>query len=156
MTRIDHFNNPHAPKANRIVPATSAVIENDEGKILLHRRSDNKTWALPGGTMETGEGIGESVRREVKEETGLEVVLESLVGIYSDPKHVIEYLDGEVRQEFSICFACKVTGGKLQISEESLELAFFSPQQIEQLAMHPSIRLRIKDYLEHRLQPVIS
>jgi len=156
MTRIDHFNNPHAPKANRIVPATSAVIANDEGKILLHRRSDNKTWALPGGTMETGEGIDESVRREVKEETGLEIEPESIVGIYSNPKHVIEYSDGEVRQEFSICFACKVTGGKLQISEESLELAFFSPQEIEQLAMHPSIRLRIKDYLEHRLQPVIS
>jgi ADP-ribose pyrophosphatase YjhB (NUDIX family) len=55
MTRTDYFNDPYAPKANSIVPAASAIVVSDEGKILLHRRSDNDLWALPGGAMEIGE-----------------------------------------------------------------------------------------------------
>ncbi|MGH2493973.1 MAG: NUDIX domain-containing protein [Ktedonobacteraceae bacterium] len=156
MTRTDYYDDPHAPKANRIVPAASAVVVNDEGKILLQRRSDNDLWALPGGTMEIGESIGETVVREVKEETGFDVQPESIVGIYSNPKHIIAFSDGEVRQQFSICFACSIVGGRLQGSDESSEVNFFFPQEIEQLHMHPSIYQRIKDYLEYRLQPVIS
>jgi ADP-ribose pyrophosphatase YjhB (NUDIX family) len=150
MQRIDHFNDPNAPPANTLIPAASAIITNDRGQILLHRRTDNNLWALPGGTMEIGESIGQTVVREVQEETGLLVEPENIVGIYSNPKHVVEYADGEVRQEFSVCFACCIVGGELRTSEESSELAFFTPQEIEQLGMHESIRLRITHYLEHR------
>jgi len=156
MSRIDYYNNPDAPQANSIVPAASAIVKNSEGKILLHRRSDSDAWSLPGGAMEIGESISETVKREVKEETGLEVEPEYVTGIYSDPKHIIEYSDGEIRQEFSLCFACQIVKGDLRVSEESLELAFFSPQEIERLNMHESTRLRIKHYLEHRNRPVID
>jgi ADP-ribose pyrophosphatase YjhB (NUDIX family) len=156
MTRIDHLDNPNAPRANSIIPAASAIITSEEGKILLQRRSDNDLWALPGGTIEIGENISETVKREVKEETGLDVEPEYVTGIYSDPKHVIEYSDGEVRQEFSVCFACKIIRGDLYVSEESFEVAFFTPQEIEQLNMHQSTRVRIKHYLEHQHQPVIN
>ena len=156
MTRIDHLNDPDAPQANSIIPAASAIIRNSEGKILLHRRSDNDTWALPGGTMEIGESIRETVKREVREETGLDVEPDYIIGIYSDPKHVIEYSDGEIRQEFSLCFACTIVKGDLHVSEESHEVAFFTPQEIEQLEMHESIRLRIKHSLEYRNQSVIA
>src|SRR5438128_9472893 len=142
MKRIDHLNDPHAPRANSIIPAASAIITSNEGKILLHRRSDNGTWALPGGAMEIGESIGETVKREVKEETGLDVEPEYISGVYSDPKHVIEYADGEIRQEFSVCFACHIVQGDLHLSEESLEIAFFAPEEIEGLHMHESIRRR--------------
>ncbi len=156
MTRIDYWNNPHAPTANSLVPAASAVVINNEGKILLHRRSDNDLWALPGGAMEIGESISETVVREVKEETGLDVVIERLVGIYTNPKHVVAFSDGEVRQEFSICFACRTVGGTLTISDESFEVSFFTPEAINRLAMHESIRLRIKHFLEHNPQPVVD
>ncbi len=156
MARIDYLNDPDAPQANSLVPAASAIVANSEGKILLHRRSDNTLWGLPGGAMEIGESIGETIVREVKEETGLDVKVEYIVGIYSNPKHVIAFSDGEVRQEFSICFACKIVGGELRVSEESFEVSFFSPAGIEQLPMHESNRLRIKHYLEHRGQPVIG
>jgi len=156
MTRIDHLNDPNAPKANSIIPAASAIIKNSEGKILLQRRSDNDMWALPGGTMEIGESISGTVKREVKEETGLDVEPEYITGIYSDPKHVIEYSDGEVRQEFSLCFACHIVQGDLHRSEESLEIAFFAPEEIEGLHMHESIRRRLKHYLEYKNQPVIG
>jgi ADP-ribose pyrophosphatase YjhB (NUDIX family) len=156
MHRIDHFNDPNAPQANTLIPAASAIITNDRGQILLQRRIDNELWALPGGTMEIGESIGQTVVREVQEETGLLVEPERIVGIYSNPMHVVEYADGEVRQEFSVCFTCRIVGGELCTSEESSELAFFTPQEIEQLSMHASIRLRIKHYLEDRTHPVIS
>jgi ADP-ribose pyrophosphatase YjhB (NUDIX family) len=156
MTRTDYYNDPNAPKANRIVPAATAVVTDGEGKFLLQQHKDNALWALPGGKVEIGENITQTVIREVKEETGLDIVPEYVIGIYSDPKHVVAFSNGEVRQQFSICFACKITGGMLQGSEESFAVGFFSLQEIEHLNMHRSSLLRINHYLEHRLQPVIS
>lgn len=156
MARTDYYHDPHAPKANSIVPAASAIVVDDEGKILLHRRSDNELWALPGGAMEIGESIAETAVREVKEETGLNVKPEYIVGIYTDPHHVIAFSDGEVRQQFSLCFACSLVDGTISVSDESIEVAFIPQQEIERLNMHPSIRLRIEHYLEHRQQPYIG
>jgi ADP-ribose pyrophosphatase YjhB (NUDIX family) len=156
VTRIEHFNDPAAPAANRLVPAASAVVVDQAGRILLHRRADNELWSIPGGGMEVGERIADTVVREVKEETGLEVEPEAIVGIYSNPRHVVEYGDGEVRQQFSVCFACRLVGGELAASDESLEVGFFTPVEIEALPMHESIRLRIRHYLEHRPLPVIA
>lgn len=156
MTRIDYYDDPNAPKANSMVPAASAVIADAEGKILIQQRSDNTLWALPGGALEIGESIAETIIREVKEETGLDVVPESVVGIYSNPKHIIAFSNGEVRQQFSICFACKIIGGEIRVSEESFAVKFFSLHEIEHLNMQQSSRLRITHYLEHRSQPVIN
>ncbi len=91
MTHIDHYNDPDAPRANSLVPGASAVVVDEDGRILLHRRSDNQLWSIPGGAMEIGETIARTVVREVREETGLQVQPERLVGIYSDPNHVVEY-----------------------------------------------------------------
>jgi ADP-ribose pyrophosphatase YjhB (NUDIX family) len=111
------------------VPGASAIVVNDEGKILLHRRSDNARWALPGGVMDIGESIAQTATREVQEETGLEVETEYIVGVYSDPGHVFAYDDGEVRQQFSVCFACRILGGQVRTSKESSEVAFFARQK---------------------------
>jgi 8-oxo-dGTP pyrophosphatase MutT (NUDIX family) len=85
--------------------------------------------------------------REVKEETGFDIRIERIVGIYSDPGHVFDYSDGEVRQEFSICLACTIVGGKLAVSHESTDVRFFAVDEVPGLTMHPSIRKRIDDYL---------
>lgn len=156
MGRIDYYGNPDAPKANSIVPAASAIVVNEEGKLFLQQRKDNALWALPGGALEIGESIAETVIREVKEETGLDVIPTYIVGVYSDPKHVIAFPDGEIRQQFSICFACKIIGGELHLSDESLALGFFSFDEIEQLPIHRSTYKRIRHYLEHRSQPAID
>src|SRR5919197_2881901 len=156
MSRIDYVNDPDAPTPNSIVPAASAVVTNDVGEILLQRRSDNDLWALPGGTMDLGERIAETAVREVKEETGLTVEVTGIVGIYSDPAHVIAYTDGEVRQEFNICFTAKLLGGRLSKSEESTELRWVDPRTVGSLPMHESIRLRVKHFLENRPAPVIA
>lgn len=149
MSRTDYYDEPNAPTVNSIVAAASAIVTNDSGDILLHRRTDNDLWALPGGTMEFGESIADAAVREVHEETGLSVFPLYVIAVYSDPKHVFAYDDGEVRQEFSVCIACKIVGGDLRISDESTELEFVAPHDIAELKMHPRIRARINDYLNN-------
>jgi ADP-ribose pyrophosphatase YjhB (NUDIX family) len=112
-------------------------------------------WAFnPGGAMDIGETIADCARREVLEETGLTVEVQSIVGLYSDPGHVFAYDDGEDRQEFSICFHARVLNGAIQASDESHEVRFFKPEEIDDLPMVEPIRLRITDYLK-RDQPAI-
>ena len=154
MGRRDYYDDPHAPAANSLVPAASTVVVDAEGRILLQRRRDNDMWALPGGKMELGESLGDCARRETLEETGLEIELTGIVGIYSDPKHVFSYDDGEVRQEFSLCFAARVVGGELRVSDESTKVAWFEPVEIPGLPMVESIRLRVLDFLSGQT-PVI-
>ena len=147
MGRRDFYDDPAAPEANSLVPAASAVVVDDKGRIVLQRRRDNEMWALPGGVMELGESVAQCAIRETREETGLEVEVVGVVGIYSDPKHVFAYDDGEVRQEFSICVLARVRGGTIAVSDESHEVKAFQPEQIADLPMVPSIRLRVTDYL---------
>ena len=148
MTRTDYYHEPDAPKANSLVPGASAIVADNEGRILLQRRSDNGCWALPGGAMEVGECIAEAIAREVQEETGIDVAPERIVGVYTDPGHVFAFDDGEVRQQFSICFACRLVGGEIRPSDESTDVRFFAPADMDGLNVHPSIRLRIDDYLK--------
>jgi ADP-ribose pyrophosphatase YjhB (NUDIX family) len=148
MTRTDYYHQPDAPKANSLVPGASAIVADNEGRILLQRRSDNGRWALPGGVMDIGESIAQAIAREVQEETGLTVEPQRIVGVYTDPGHVFAYNDGEVRQQFSICFACRIVGGDLRPSRESIQVKFFPAAEIDGLNVHPSIRLRIEDYLK--------
>lgn len=148
MGRVDYYRDPDAPEANSLVVGSSAVVADDRKRILLHRRSDSGNWALPGGGMDIGETFAESAVREVREETGFDVQIDRIVGIYSDPGHVFAYDDGEVRQEFSICLACTITGGSLKVSAESTDVGFFTVTEIAGLAMHESVRKRIGDYLD--------
>ncbi|MEV6521197.1 NUDIX domain-containing protein [Longispora sp. NPDC051575] len=146
MPRVDYYDDPAAPSANSLRPAASAVVVDGTGRILLHRRVDNSLWALPGGVMEIGETIEETAKREVREETGLDIECDYVIGIYSDPLHVFSYDDGEVRQEFSVCIAARIVGGELLVSEESSEVAFWELEQLPNLPMHARIRTRISDF----------
>jgi len=147
VARIDYYDDPDAPPANSLVPAASAVVVDDHGRILLHRRRDNDLWALPGGAMEPGESIGDTAIREVKEETGYDVRPLYVIGVYSDPKHVFAYDDGEVRQEFSVCIACDLVSGELATSSESYEVGWRTADEVRPLPMHDRIRVRVLDYL---------
>src|ERR1700761_4407557 len=147
MGRVDYYHDPDAPQANSLVVGSSAVVVDHRNQILLQRRTDSGNWALPGGAMDIGETLAESAIREVKEETGFDVRIERIVGIYSDPGHVFAYDDGEVRQEFNICLAATIVGGELSVSSESTDVWFFALDEVADLTMHESIRKRIEDYL---------
>lgn len=97
-----------------------------------------------------------STFRSGSEETGLDVEPTRLIGIYCDPNHVVAYSDGEVRQEFSVCFACDPVGGELATSDESSEVGYYAPVEIAGMNMHDSIRRRIRDCLTGHAEPVID
>lgn len=157
MSRTDHFRDPNAPVANSVVPSVTAVVRNAQGSILLIHKTDNGLWALPGGGHDVGENVEQTVVREVDEETGIAVVVEDIVGVYTDPQHVIAYDDGEVRQQFSICFHARPVGGSLRTSSESKEVRWVSPTDLDTLDIHPSMRLRIDHGLdESRTAPYIG
>ncbi|MEW2081281.1 NUDIX domain-containing protein [Streptomyces sp. NPDC005283] len=156
MARIDYFNDPKAPKANSIVPSVTAVALNEAGEVLLIHKTDNDLWALPGGGVDVGESVADAAVRETKEETGFDIEVTGLVGLYTNPAHVMAYDDGEVRQQFSICFTAKITGGKLRTSSESKEVAFVRPDRLDELNIHPSMRMRIDRGLSGEAEPYIG
>ncbi|MBQ1019718.1 NUDIX domain-containing protein [Micromonospora sp. D93] len=156
MARIDHFNNPNAPKPNSIVVAVTVFVQDDQGRVLLIQRTDNGLWALPGGAQDFGEYIADTAVRETREETGVEVEVTGVVGIYTNPNHVVEYSDGEVRQQFSICFRARFVNGEPTTSDESSAVRWVLCDALDHVAIHPSMRLRIDHGLEQRENPYIG
>jgi ADP-ribose pyrophosphatase YjhB (NUDIX family) len=132
-------------------------VINDADEILLIRRSDNDNWAIPGGAMDLGESLTQAAIRETKEETGIDCEITGLIGIYTDPKHVILYTsNGETRQEFSVVLTASPTGGLPTPSSESTEVRWVDQRSIRDYSMDRSMRLRIEHFLEHHAQPYIS
>jgi ADP-ribose pyrophosphatase YjhB (NUDIX family) len=156
MSRRDYYNDPNAPKAHTIVPAVTAFVMNDAGEVLLERRSDNGRWGMPGGVQEIGESITQTVVREVKEETGVDVEVVGLVGIYTDPGHVIAFGDGEVRQEFSLCFRARPVGGEIGSSAESYEVRWIPGAKLGELNLSESTKRRVDDALADKREPVLA
>lgn len=156
MPKKDYYKDAEAPKANSIVPAVTAVIQNDAHEVLMIERTDNGFWALPGGAQDVGESLTEAAQREVTEETGIEIEITGLSGIYSDPHHVIAYDDGEIRQEFSICFHGRMTGGYLRTSSESRQARWVPVNELDRLNMHPSMRLRVSHGIQDRDTPYLG
>lgn len=156
MPKRDYHNDPNAPAANSLVVAVAAVVRDAEGRVLLIERTDNGLWAAPGGAQDIGESVTDAVKREVREETGLEVEVTGISGIYSDPAHVIAYDDGEVRQEFSLCFHARPTGGQLRASSEARRVHWVSAANVSDLKMHPSMRLRIEHAISEPDSPYVS
>jgi ADP-ribose pyrophosphatase YjhB (NUDIX family) len=155
--RIDYYDDPLAPRANSLVPSVNAAVINEAGDLLLIRRTDNGNWALPCGAIDLGESVAQAAVRETLEETGIECEVTGIVGIYSDPRHVIFYTsDSEVRQEFSIVLTARVLGGQPTPSSESSEVRWVPGTELSQLAMDRSMRIRISDFLEPSKSTVIA
>lgn len=157
MARTDYYNDDDdAPEPNSMVVAASALVTDSDGRVLLQRRADSGNWALPGGVMELGESLPDCARREVREETGLDIEITGLVGTYTDPRHIIAYTNGEVRQQFNICFMGQVIGGELRESDESIGLAFVAREELTGLPMHPTQRLRLEHYFTRAGKPFLG
>jgi ADP-ribose pyrophosphatase YjhB (NUDIX family) len=155
--RIDYLDDPDAPEANSLVPSVNVGVINDRGDVLLIRRTDNENWALPGGAMDIGETIAEAGVRETREETGIDCAIVRLVGVYTNPRHVMLYTsNNEARQECSLVFEARPTGGEPTTSSESREVRWVAPGDIDRYTMHPSMRQRVGHLLEQRDSPYIG
>ncbi len=120
-----------------------AIIFDEQNRVLLSHRRDYDVWNLPGGGVESGELPTEAVIREVKEETGLEVAIDRLVGVY-----------GKVdKDELVFSFTCRITGGTLSITDEASEHGYFNLESIP-VSTSPKQVERIHDAVLPGSQPV--
>jgi 8-oxo-dGTP diphosphatase len=113
-----------------------AIITDAENRILLCLRNDYDLWNLPGGGVDGGEAPWECVVREVKEETGLNIVVEKLIGLYSKPEN----------NDLVFSYKCKIVSGTIQINDEAKEIEYFHFDEFPQNTIQKQVE-RIKDYL---------
>lgn len=115
-----------------ILTFAGGYIMNEQRKVLLQRRGDSNKWGFPGGAIELGETPQMAVIREAKEETGLDVEVGKLIGIYTDCN--MSYASGDQAQSILIAYSLNVVGGALFCdNEETLELKYFSLDKLPEL-----------------------
>lgn len=114
-----------------------AIIRDDDGRVLISRRSDSGWFNLPGGGVESHESAPEGLVREVREETGLEVAIGRLIGLYAKPQ----------KHEMVLTFEARVTGGTLQPSDEADLHEWVTPDLLSEWQVLPKHLERIQDAL---------
>lgn len=112
-------------------PGVAALIHDAEGRILLQRRSDDGSWSLPAGAVDPGERPAEALIREVYEETGLKVIPEQLIGVFSGPGFLHVYPNDDRLEVFNVVFLCRTVGGMLEARDgEAAELCYMLPADL--------------------------
>lgn len=116
-----------------LLPAASAVVVDDAGRILLHRRADTGAWGLPGGIVDPGEQPSDAAVREVAEETGVRVEVERLVGAWTGPE--VRHPNGDRAQYVVTVHRCRPVGGHAAPDgDESLEVGWFAVDELPEMA----------------------
>lgn len=112
-----------------ILNYAGCIIFDENNRLLLQKRSDCEKWGFLGGMVEFGESVEEAAIREVKEESGLDVEITSLYGVYS--KYFAEFTNGDKAQPIVHIFKAKIIGGELiDQNDETLELKFFDLRNV--------------------------
>ena len=144
-------------KKGQLRPGASALIFNEtRDRILMTQREDNSRWCLPGGGMDPGESASETCVREVLEETGLEVKVVKLVGVYTSPDILVEYADGNKIQPVAFSFEAEVIGGELALSDETVDFGWYTVDEIESMDTLEHHLPRIRDAVKGQLEAVFQ
>jgi 8-oxo-dGTP pyrophosphatase MutT (NUDIX family) len=144
---------PNQPRCASVL----ALVEDDAGRLLLEHRSDAPAWSLIGGALEHDETFVEGLRREVYEETGLQVVSYDFFGTFSSPARIIAYADGNVFQLASLAYSARVADtSELRVSSESTELRFFARSELPPKHLAATQRPVIERYLSGMKPPFLD
>lgn len=142
-------------RQGQLRPGASAIIfDQSRQSVLLTRRTDNGRWCLPGGGMDPGESADETCVREVLEETGLEVRVTRLIGIYTSPNILVEYSDGNKTQPVVFSFEAEVTGGELGLSDETTDCGYIAIEELDTIDLMEHHQQRIADALKNQTAAV--
>jgi ADP-ribose pyrophosphatase YjhB (NUDIX family) len=118
------------------LPAVSGLVRDERGGILLVRHANDGLWVFPGGILDVDEVPAEGVVREIREETGLDVEVVRLLGVYGGPDFRISYRNGDEVSYFEAVFECRVVGGELSTSlDETLDVRFVAAGELPELAL---------------------
>jgi 8-oxo-dGTP diphosphatase len=109
-TRQVFFDDASAPPATVVTPSVFVAVLRP-GHLLLVRRCDSGVWELPGGRVDVGETAEQAAVRETAEESGVQIAVTEIAGLFTDPRHVIRSAGGEVRQQFAVLFRARAVGG---------------------------------------------
>ncbi|MFD4701453.1 NUDIX hydrolase [Streptomyces niveus] len=128
------------------LPGVSAIVFDDDGRVLLGRRADTGNWSIIGGIPEPGEQPAMTAEREVYEETAVRCEAERVVLVQALPEPVT-YPNGDRCQYMDITLRCRATGGEARVNDdESLEVGWFSVDALPEL--REFARFRIKQAME--------
>ena len=143
--RREYDHQPDAPAASCVAPCAFVAVRDVTGRLLLVRRCDSGDWELPGGHVDPGESASDAAVRETAEESGITVEVTGVVGIYTDPGHVIaDPHAGLVRQPFAVCFHARPLAGSPGGDQvETSDARWFTTGDIGALPIGPAMRLRI-------------
>ena len=148
MGRIEYWNDPAAPKPNSLVPACGVLAADDQGRVLLQRRRDTGKWAIPMCKQELGETPSQCAIRETQEETGILTEITGILGVYSDPGHIVAYTDGEIRQEWELIMLGRPVSGTPTVNDEAGEVGWFAREDLGSLDIHPTQWRQLRDWLD--------
>src|SRR5204863_7160399 len=110
-----------------VVVGAAVLLTDDAGRLLLLKRSDNLAWGPPGGAVEPGELVEAAARREVREETGLEVRELAFFGVFSGPELFYTYPNGDEIYNVIIAYRAQAIGDAVRLNEEHTEWGWFAP-----------------------------
>lgn len=148
VVRRVYYHDPGAPAATVVVPSVFVAARRADGCLLLVRRCDSGEWELPGGRVDVGESASETAVRETAEEAGVSVRVSGVVGLYTDPRHVVRAVCGEVRQQFIVVVgAHAVSGAPYPDGQETCGAGWFPPDAVAELPMRPPVRAWVRDAL---------
>jgi 8-oxo-dGTP pyrophosphatase MutT (NUDIX family) len=117
-----------------LLPSAAVVIYDEQGRVLFCLHSDRNTWVTPGGLIEPGEQPATAAMRETLEETGLEIQITGILGVYGGEDLIIEYANGDWAAYIGIIFRGRITGGTLKPDgDEILETRYLTRDELLRL-----------------------